>query len=111
MQLERRAHVTRGRCLSRDANFERLRRFSRARRSRLRAELPWDTVYPMPEKPLAVRFTEEQVARFDRIAEKLSALAAGTRVTRSDAIRAAAERGAALLEAELRLTKPKRPKK
>lgn len=77
----------------------------------MRTPLQWDTVYPMPEKPLAVRFTEEQIARFDRIAEKLSARAAGTKVTRSDAIRAAAEQGAALLEAELGLTKRPKPKR
>lgn len=62
----------------------------------------------MPKRPLAVQFEEAQIARFDRIAERLSARAAGTKVTRSDAIRAAAERGAAVLEGELGLTKPKR---
>jgi hypothetical protein len=66
-----------------------------------------DIAYPMPGRPLAVLFTEEQIVRFDQIAEALSERAAGTRVTRSDAIRAAAERGAAALEAELGIKRPK----
>jgi hypothetical protein len=63
----------------------------------------------MIEKPLAVRFSDDQIARADRVAEALSVRAAGTRVTRSDAIRAAFDRGLEALEAELSLTKkPKR---
>jgi hypothetical protein len=65
----------------------------------------------MRKRPLAVNFAEDQIVRFDRIAEALSVRAAGTEVTRSDAIRAAAERGAALLETELGLIKKTKPKK
>jgi hypothetical protein len=68
-------------------------------------------MHPMRKRPLAVNFAEDQIARFDRIAEALSARAAGTDVTRSDAIRAAAERGATLLEAELGLIKKPKSKK
>jgi hypothetical protein len=67
----------------------------------------------MPGKrpPLAVLFSDEQIERFDRIAEALSARAAGTKITRSDAIRASADRGAAALETELGLTKRSKPKR
>lgn len=61
----------------------------------------------MTEKPIAIRFTDEMLARFERVAEALAIRAAGTRVTRSDAIRAAAERGLVELETELGLKRPK----
>jgi hypothetical protein len=61
----------------------------------------------MTEKPIAIRFTDEMLARFERVAEMLAVRAAGTRITRSDAIRAAAERGLGELEAELGIKRPK----
>ena len=63
----------------------------------------------MPESPTAIRFPPELIARFERIAETLSERNAGMKVTRSDAVRMAAERGATSLEEELGI-KPPKPK-
>lgn len=65
----------------------------------------------MIERPLAIRLTDALIERLDRIAESLSERAAGTRISRSQAIRAAIERGVADLEGELGIVKPKTRKK
>lgn len=51
-------------------------------------------------RPLAIKMTGQQIDRFDRLAQNLSARAAGSRISRSEAIRVAADRGATLLESE-----------
>jgi predicted transcriptional regulator len=62
-------------------------------------------------QPRAIRFSDELLVRMDRIAEVMSERAAGAHLSRSHAIRAAIERGAAVLETELGIVKPKRAKK
>lgn len=59
----------------------------------------------MSEKPLGIRFSKIQIARSDRIAKELSKRAEGTKVTRSDAIRAALNRGFDELEKEFSLSR------
>jgi hypothetical protein len=65
----------------------------------------------MTETPLAIRFTAEQIERIDDMAALLKQRAAGARVTRSDVVRIAMERGLAELERELSRTTEKRLKK
>ena len=59
----------------------------------------------MADRPLAVRFSEETIERFDRIAATMSERAAGAKVSRARAIGVAMDRGIELLEAELAIRK------
>lgn len=54
-----------------------------------------------PDRPVPVRFGDELLARADRAAEALAARAAGLRVTRSEVLRLAADRGLKSLEDEI----------
>ena len=53
---------------------------------------------------VGVRMDEELVERMDRLADAMSKASGGATVSRSNAIRTAAERGAEILEAELGVT-------
>jgi hypothetical protein len=65
----------------------------------------------MTRRPVPLRIDEEILTRLDRVAEALSAKAAGANVPRSDAIRIALERGTESLEGELGLSRQKRKPK
>lgn len=56
---------------------------------------------------LAIRLSDEDARRIDRIAEVLTERAAGAKITRSSAYRQALLRGIPALEAELGITQPK----
>ena len=58
----------------------------------------------------SVRLDDDITARLDAIAELMSARAAGTRITRSDAVRAAVLRGVDVLEQELAAEPKRKPK-
>ena len=59
---------------------------------------------------LSVKVSDEFVARVDRLAEEMSTRAGGAKVTRSNAMRVALERGMEVLEGEfaMKKAKPKR---
>ena len=54
---------------------------------------------------VSIRFEDEYFARFDKIAEVLSAQVAGVKITRVDAIKAVTEHGLMALEKKLGLAK------
>lgn len=54
----------------------------------------------------SVRLEAEQIARLDKVAAALEKRVPGVKVSRSDAIRVATERGLLSFEAELRLPSP-----
>jgi hypothetical protein len=70
-----------------------------------------DMLYLMRKRPLAIAFDAETIAKLDRVAKALSERAAGMRVTRSDIVRAAVDRGLAALEIEAGLTRRPRSSK
>ena len=59
----------------------------------------------MAQHPVTVRLDEAAVKRLERVAEAMSKRAAGVAVKRGTAVRVAVDRGLAVLEAELGLTK------
>ena len=54
---------------------------------------------------MAIAFDADTIAKLDRVAKALSERAAGMRVTRSDIVRAAVDRGLAAIEVEAGLTR------
>jgi hypothetical protein len=64
----------------------------------------------MTEHPVPVRLSTEQLDRLDALALLLKERAAGARVTRSEIVRIALDRGMAVLEAELGATAARRRK-
>lgn len=63
----------------------------------------------MTGKPIPIRIDDDLIARFDKLAEVMSARAAGAKLPRTSVIRLAMERGAALLEQELGLGAARSP--
>jgi hypothetical protein len=59
------------------------------------------TVYEANYRPIPIPLTEAQIERAERIKERLSKKAAGVRVTRTETLRVALERGFDVLESEL----------
>ncbi len=62
----------------------------------------------MTEHPVSVRLDSATVARLDKLAEALTARAAGATVNRSAVVRLAVDRGIDKLEAELGLAKKRK---
>lgn len=62
----------------------------------------------MTEHPVSVRLDTDTVGRLDKLAEVLTARAAGATVNRSAVVRLAVERGIAALEAELGQSKKRK---
>lgn len=54
----------------------------------------------MSKRIIGVQFSEDQIARLDRVVRVLRRRSPGTRVTRSDVIREAVKRGFIVLEEE-----------
>jgi predicted transcriptional regulator len=66
-------------------------------------------IHRMRMNTISVRLDAASTERLDRIAEALAERAQGARITRSNALRVAVERGIELLESELNVKpKPKR---